>query len=296
MENESKNPCFGTDLAAERRRADVTYRGVEMREEEIGALRWERIRITDPAGAEAIGRPMGRYHTLQLPRMDEAESDVLDHATEELTDELLALCDGALSHFPARLLVVGLGNAALTADAIGSKSAHKVHPTMQLRTIDEGLFRALDCAEIAVMIPGVTAQSGMDAAQTVAAVCRQTHPELVIAIDSLAARATARLGTTVQLSDTGIAPGSGVCNHRHPLRAETLGAPVIAIGVPTVTDARVFFHEEAKRRGLDAEERGGEPLFVSPRGIEEIVEVGSELIAAAINRAFGALTHGGIRR
>ena len=284
--------CFDdrqtTDLACERRKADLSLPGVAYAEETRGGLRWERLRILSAEGEKSIGRPKGTYLTLTVPRMDGLDEGEKREIAQALADKLTDLSQNALGKLPESLLVVGLGNEALTPDAVGPLTARAVHATMHVKETDEAAFRAWDCAAIAVLTPGVTAQSGMDAAETVAAVCRKIKPDLVIAVDALAARATERLGCTVQLSDTGISPGSGVGNHRIALNEKTVGAPVLAVGVPTVTDSRVFFAEEAERRGLSGEvdwTKAG--MFVSPKEIGEIADGAADLIGSAINTAFG---------
>ncbi|MBQ7314526.1 MAG: GPR endopeptidase [Clostridia bacterium] len=277
-----------SDLACERQTAHGDIPGVDRQVQTHGELSWERIRIVSEEGAAHIGRPQGHYDTLTTPPMDTLGEEVKELATEAVRQALQTHVERALGHPAASLLAVGLGNASMTADAIGPLTAKKIHATRHIRAHDEAMFRALACAEIAVMRPGVSAQSGLDAADTVAEVCRFLKPDVLLVFDALAARSTDRLGCTVQLSDTGIAPGSGVGNHRRPLDESTLHVPVIAIGVPTVTDSRIFFSEEAARRGLSANGADdGVGMFVSPRGIDDIVETASDILSEAVNRAFG---------
>ena len=193
--------------------------------------------------------------------------------------ELCRLVDG-LDVYPERLLVVGLGNIELTPDSVGPKSADGINATLHIRETDAACFSALECSAIAVLCPGVSAKSGMDAAKTVSAVCRAIHPNAVIAIDAISARSPSRLGRTIQLSDTGIFPGSGIGNPRGAITKETVGAPVIAIGVPTIIDSRCFIS------GID-QANMGEGMFVSPKEINEIVTVASKIIGGGINQAFG---------
>ncbi len=277
-----------SDLACERRQAEGDIPGVEQLMQQTGELSWERIRIKNEEGAARIGRPMGQYDTLTLPSMDTLETDIKEQATDAVSQALRSHAQRLLGRPITSVLVVGLGNASMTADAIGPLTAKKIHATRHLRSYDETMFRSLCCAEVAVIRPGVSAESGMEAADTVVSVCQSLQPDILIVFDALAARSTDRLGCTVQLSDTGIAPGSGVGNHRRPLDQATLGCPVIAIGVPTVTDSRIFFFEEAARRRITApQQEDGEGMFVSPRGIDDIVETASDILAEAVNRAFG---------
>lgn len=269
---------FDSDLACERRRADTSISGVDYRKEITSGGVWERINITSEAGARSIGRPMGQYDTLTLERMDLMDGGGLADATEEVAVELCRLVDG-LGVSPERLLVVGLGNIELTPDSVGPKSADGINATLHIREADIACFSALECSAIAVLCPGVSAKSGMDAAKTVSAVCRTIRPDAVIAIDALSARSPSRLGRTIQLSDTGIFPGSGIGNPRGAITKETVGAPVIAIGVPTVIDARRLSGDECDLRG--------EAMFVSPKEINGIVNAAARIISGGINQAFG---------
>lgn len=284
---------FYTDLACERRRADERVPGVEFTREEVGALVWERIRITSGEGERSIGRPMGRYYTLHLPK-NAADEEIRESATEELSGAILGLLEG-LPSFPTRVLVVGLGNGALTPDAVGVRVAERVHATMHLAAHDRKAFRALDCAEIAVLRPGVASQSGMDAGEITEAVAAKIHPDAVIAVDALAAREKVRLGRSLQLSDTGIFPGSGIGNRRRPLSFETLGVPVVSVGVPTVIDARILIADTARTLGSGEDSTARflssekEKYFVTPKDIDDIVNNSVQIIANSINAAIGVV-------
>ena len=270
-----------TDLACERRRADTDIDGVDYKREIGIGGNWERMKITTRAGAESIGRPMGIYDTLQLGRMDLLDAEGLDDAADELARELCYIAD-ASDIFPERLLVVGLGNDALTPDAIGCESARRVRATLHIKDCDPSFFKTLDCSEIVVCTPGIASRSGVDAAITVKGLCEMIAPDAVIAIDALASRSPKRLGSTVQISNTGISPGSGLGNPRHSLDIDTLGFPVISIGVPTVIDTRLLCQS-----GNDIISPGAPAMFVAPREISEIVQSASQIIGDGINRAFG---------
>lgn len=271
-----------TDLACERRRADIRVAGVEYRKEENICGIWERIHISSDEGAISIGRPMGFYDTLTLPRMDLMDFEEIMGAKEELAGELCEMverCDVT----PASVLIVGLGNGELTPDAVGPRTADKVHPTMHIYKLDEGLFDTLGCSKISVLKPGVTAKSGLDSSLIVKGVCDLVKPDLVIAIDSLRARDRGRLGSTIQISSTGIVAGSGLRGARSEISEAILGSPIISIGVPTVIDSRALTCGEQKT----ASYHGGDGLMVSPKEIGEIVENAAEIIGGAINLAFG---------
>ena len=271
-----------TDLACERRRADLKVPGVEYRKEENICGIWEKIKISTDEGARSIGRPIGYYDTLTLPRMDLMDFEEIMGAKEELAGELcemLERCDITATN----VMVVGLGNGELTPDAIGPRTADKIHPTMHIYNLDEGLFDSLGCSKISVLKPGVTAKSGLDSSVIVKGVYNIVKPDLVIAIDSLRARDRGRLGSTVQISSTGIMAGSGLRGARSEISEKAIGAPVISIGVPTVIDSRALVEGEQKSSSYN----GGDGLMVSPKEIGEIVENAAEIIGGAINLVFG---------
>lgn len=269
---------FDSDLACERRRADTELAGVEYRKEVTDSGVWEFIRITDEEGERSIGRPRGRYDTLTLERMDLLDLQGTLDASEEIAKELCRLTD-ALGIIPERLLIVGLGNRELTPDSVGPKSVEAVNATLHIKKADPTYFSALECSAIALLCPGVSANSGMDAAEITAAVCEREGFDAVIVVDSLAARSSARLGRTIQLSDTGISPGTGIGNPRGSITKETVGAPVIAIGVPTVIDARLLSGDNC-----DASVAA---MFVSPKEINGIAKAAARIISGGINQAFG---------
>ena len=275
---------FSSDLACERRRADLDVEGIMMQRERRGDFLWERISVTSDEGAASIGRPKGRYDTLTLPRMESLDDEEIYDAAEEIARELCLLCD-TNEIYPGRILVVGLGNGNLTPDSIGPKTAELVNATMHVKNCDERLFNRLECSEIAVLTPGVSAFSGMDAAEVVTALCQKIRPDVIFAVDSLAAKDAGRLGKTIQISDTGIFPGSGIGNTRAALDEQSLGITVISLGVPTVINADVFLSDARQ----DAAKNDGDGLFVSPKDIDSIAQNSARIIATGINQAFGIL-------
>ena len=269
-----------TDLAVERHRAARDARGVEYTSRECETGIWETVRIINTEGERCIGRPMGRYHTFNTGRLDRLSEDEIDECCEEIARKLCEVVDG-LNCLPDRILIVGLGNAALTPDSIGPKSAHNVKPTLHIHDFDKGMFEALDCAEIAVLCPGVTSDTGVDSVEIVRGVSKRICPDVIIAIDAIATVDEARLGSTVQISDAGLHPGRGVGNSHLALTEETIGIPIVSIGVPTVIDSRAFRGEEDRGRAI------ADAMLVAPREIDEITTVGARIIGGAINQAFG---------
>ncbi len=265
-----------TDLAVERRRADTDIRGVEYTSSECEVGVWECIRIYSDEGARSIGRPRGSYSTLNIGRMDLISEEEVDEASEAVAKKLCEVTDH-LGIIPERILVVGLGNRNLTPDSVGPKTAEIVKPTLHIKEFDEEMFYSLGCSEIAVIAPGVSALSGLDSAEVVKGVSRRIIPDMIIAVDAIATSSVERLGTTVQISDTGIFPGSGVGNSRGAINESTMSTPTIAVGVPTVIDFRVF----------EKGEKSDTAMLVAPKEIDEITNIAARIIGGAINQAFG---------
>ena len=280
-----------TDLALEAReiwqsgakQADQ-LRGVTSEQTERERYLVTTVRITDEEGARALGKPVGTYITLELPGLKRREEDAFPRAVRALAAELR----GLLPEGDGGVLVVGLGNRSITPDNIGPTAVEHTLVTRHLVTqIPEhfGHFRP-----VAALAAGVLAGTGMESSELVHAVVEKTHPSCVIAIDALASRSLSRVCSTVQLADSGISPGSGVGNYRAALDRETLGVPVIALGVPTVVDVAtlcVDVLEEVGRADLEPETlRGaGAGLMVTPRDIDQSVADLSKVIGYGVSLA-----------
>ena len=276
-----KNVFFDSDLALERRKADLDIPGIlfEKSECEIGV--WERITISSLEGERAIGRPRGNYDTLTVEKIDLLSDDEIENVANEISEELQQMVD-ILGVVPKKILVVGLGNPELTPDSIGPKSANLVNATMHLKSLGEKAFLEFECSEIAVFSPGVTSKSGIESTDAIICISERLNPDAIIAIDSLASRSAERLGSTIQISNTGVFPGSGIGNTRTPINESTLGVPVIAIGVPTVINARFLFSKSNDKIPLGLEE-----MFLSPKEIDIITNSFAKIISHGINQAFG---------
>lgn len=279
------------------------------------------VRIETPEGAQALGKSMGTYITLDVSNMVQNDgeshreiSQVLASHLRDLLTPLLLPRKHPKSSQPLHALVVGLGNKDVTPDALGPRVLSNV---LMTRHLQNGQFQEPDfstnSASVCGIVPGVMAQTGMETAEIMKALTKQICPDVIIAIDALAARSVTRLGTTIQLTDTGIHPGSGVGNHRHSLTQDSLGVPVIAIGVPTVVSAAAIVtdtmdalidvlcqetdtkHFADALRSMDPDEkytlmrellepRFG-PMFVTPKDIDETVKRISFTISEGINIA-----------
>jgi spore protease len=196
------------------------------------------------------------------------------------------------------ILIVGLGNRAVTADALGPKVIDHLAVTRHILSVYGKEAYSGEVPSISAMEPGVMAKTGIETSEMVSGVVGKTKPDFLIVIDALAARSTKRLYTTIQISNTGISPGSGVGNHRNAINQETVGVPVLAIGIPTVVDAativgdacEAWWHESLKEPGPFPEEvkkyfRELKNMYVTTKEIDEIIECVSFTVSEAINGA-----------
>lgn len=268
-----------TDLALELNEARKSVDGIVRSGFLLDDARLSRIEIQTNEAAALLGRDKGRYVTLELPKLTDNDSR-LERYASVIAEELRSMLPSGGS-----VLVVGLGNRQITPDTVGPRTADKVLATRHIR---EELARSVgleDLRPTLVLSPGVTGQTGAEAGELVGAICRELKPVAVIAVDALAARSLARLGCTVQLCDTGIAPGSGVGNDRKALNQTTLGVPVIGLGVPTVVDARTLAVELTGCYDQELLEPDGTQMVITPREIDLLVSRAARLLALAINGA-----------
>ncbi len=311
-----KDYSIRTDLAIEvtemitKETDNTNIDGVDLYVDNIENIEVSWVKIKNEKGQETMGKPIGNYVTIESESMK--ENDVLMH--EKITDifsqNLIKLCK---LNRNSVILVVGLGNWNVTPDALGPKVISKILVT---RHIKDTLPKEIDngVRPVSAISPGVMGITGIETAEIVKGVVDRLNPDIVIAIDALATRKTSRINATIQMSDTGIAPGGGMGNKRKVLNKETLGVPVIAIGVPTVVDAGTLVNDtidlmidslvnEIKGgkefyqmiKDLDKEEKYNlinsvlNPytgnLFVTPKEVDATIERLAKIIANAINIA-----------
>lgn len=284
--------------------------GVAVDQEELENITVTRVEILDERGAEAMGKSKGKYITLECVALRRADPDLKDEVSKILAKELRKLIS---LDKPLKVLVVGLGNIDVTPDALGPKVVSKLFVTRHLfkfynKDSDEAL------AELSAIAPGVMGTTGIETGEIIQGIVNNVKPDLVVAVDALASRKMERVNTTIQLSTSGIHPGSGVGNKRQALDEKNLGVPVIAIGVPTVVDAATLtndtiqlvikaFSKQAKVGSqfynmlleLKDEEKYHmikevlEPysanVMVTPKEVDDIILNLSQIIANAINIA-----------
>ena len=248
-----------TDLALEAREGisetDSELRGVHvdeyyLEEEDIQVT---KVLIETKNASKAMGKPMGTYVTIEAPNMLEPDEDYHREISECFRKELVGMLPEGNKE--KSVLVVGLGNREVTADALGPQVVDHLMITRHVvKTYGKAAYNRKHMNLVSSIEPGVMAKTGMETAEIVKGVVWETKPDVLIVIDALAARSTKRLNRTIQITNTGIQPGSGVGNHRNALTQESLGVPVIAVGVPTVVDAATIVGDALEKiMGRDAD-------------------------------------------
>jgi len=287
-----------TDLAKESRELNPDIQGVSEQTEEQEGVSVSRIKIETAEAAQKLGKPEGLYVTLDAPELVSRPLDLFERVGRMLGAEIDRLLGGVRED--ATVLVVGLGNRSITSDSLGPRVAEQIYVT---RHVTEYMPDALPkpIRAVCAVAPGVLGVTGVETMEIVRGVVEHAKPDAIIAIDALASRRAARINTTIQLTDTGISPGSGIGNNRKGLNSEAFGVPVIAVGVPLVVHAATISQDVislmAQKSGLHSDEDKLKALaeevinenlgqmVVTPKDIDAIVEDMSAIIATAINMA-----------
>lgn len=310
-----------TDLALEQKERfeadNVEIPGVVLEEnyDEEREIRVTTVRITTENGARTMGKPAGNYITLEAPKLAVPDEDYHREVSEEMECFLRQLLPAEKKD--CSVLVAGLGNRQVTPDALGPYVADNLNITRHIVKEYGKYAMGKDRVDpLSAIVPGVMGQTGMETVEIIRGVVKETKPDVVIAVDALAARNSKRLNRTIQLSDTGINPGSGVGNHRNAITKETVGVPVIAIGVPTVVDAATIVSDAMESlirametsdtlkgvgvvlQGYNAAEKYElvkeliaphlNGMFVTPKDVDETVKRISYTISEALNHLFGS--------
>ena len=313
-----------TDLALEATesfaQSNTELRGVEVKEQydEERDIRTTVVKITTENGAKAMGKPVGTYLTIETPNLampDEKSQTVIAEKVCSFIKELIRKFE--VKDKDLSILVVGLGNREVTPDSLGPCVADHLSVTRHIvKEYGKYAIGVDDAPMISAVVPGVMGQTGMESAEIVRGIVSETNPDVIIAVDALAARNSKRLNRTIQIADTGIHPGSGVGNHRNGMTMETLGVPVIGIGVPTVVDAATIVNDTMENfiRALESSDslkgvgevlrsyNAGEKyefvkelisphlngMFVTPKDVDEMVHHISHTLSEAINMLFSA--------
>lgn len=278
--------AFRTDLAVEaieNHKTAAALPHVRQSDRMLEGFDVHEVRILSKDAAREIGKPQGRYLTLELDALIRREEDAFPRACKALSTLLREL----LPHpNDGPVLIAGLGNRMITPDAIGPQTADHVIATRHLVAQSPAIFA--DWRPVSALAPGVLGQTGVETGEVICGVLDRVRPAAVIAVDALAAGRLSRLLRTVQLADTGITPGAGVGNARAALNEETLGVPVIAVGVPTVVDGATLAHEISSQLGqpdCEALDDLSQPVMITTRDIDREVADISRMIGYAVNMA-----------
>ena len=278
--------AFRTDLAVEaieNHKTAAALPHVRQSDRMLEGFAVHEVRILSEDAAREIGKPQGRYLTLELDALIRREEDAFPRACKALSTLLREL----LPHpNDGPVLIAGLGNRMITPDAIGPQTADHVIATRHLVAQSPEVFA--DWRPVSALAPGVLGQTGVETGEVICGVLDRVRPAAVIAVDALAAGRLSRLLRTVQLADTGITPGAGVGNARAALNEETLGVPVIAVGVPTVVDGATLAHEISSQLGqpaCEALDDLSQPVMITTRDIDREVADISRMIGYAVNMA-----------
>ncbi len=307
---------FRTDLASERRdiyqkanNVEGQINGVESEQEEIDEnLRVERVKITNEEGEKAIGKPVGTYVTVDIKGLKIAQEEELEKAATVVSRELGKIIDNHIDK-QGEILVVGLGNIYVTPDSLGPKVINDIEVTRHIinylpQYVEKGTRM------VSAISPGVLGTTGIETVEILKGIVDNINPKLLIVIDALASRSIERISSTVQISDTGIVPGAGVGNTRSEISKNSLGIPVVAIGIPTVVETAVLVNDsldlfieklqdEAKSNDylnrLKEEDNYEEikealipkeyNLIVTPKEIDELIENMTKIVATGINQS-----------
>ncbi len=294
-----------TDLALEVREsiseADSELRGVRVEEyyHEEDDIRVTKVMIDTKNAAKAMGKPVGIYVTMEAPAMVEPDDDYHREISMRLAEELQELLPNAEKE--QSVLIVGLGNRDVTADALGPQVVDNLFITRHIvKEYGKAAYNCDRMNQVSALEPGVMAKTGMETAEIVKGVVGETAPDGLIVIDALAARSTKRLNRTIQITNTGIQPGSGVGNHRNALTMESLGVPVIAIGIPTVVDAATIVGDALDRLLEDEDPASARyrekqklnfaelnNMYMTGKDIDAVIKRVSYTVSEGINIAVG---------
>ncbi len=292
-----------------KRKREQEIEGIETEEEQVNEkIRVSRVKILDAKGEDAIGKPVGSYITVDLKGLKTATEEEIEKASNVVTKELRALIEKHIGSQDS-ILVVGLGNEQVTPDALGPKVATQIDVTRHILNYMPEVLES-GTREVSAVSPGVLGTTGIETQEILKGIVDHVKPKLVIVIDALASKSIERISSTVQIADTGIVPGAGVGNTRKELSEQSLGVPVVAVGIPTVVDLATItddcldlfitkLQEEAKSNEYlnslkeqdnyeeikEALVPNGYNMIVTPKEIDDLIENMSSVVARGINFA-----------
>ncbi len=285
-----------TDLALEVHELHGTDSGIEIKEETKEGILVTTATVKSGEGEKRSGKKAGNYITLDTGKIWQSDSSAFSNTAKALSEEIKKM----IPEGKGCVLVIGLGNENITPDSLGPRAVDKLLVTRHIETLDIDFFQRAGLGSLASLSTGVLSQTGIETAEIIKSVCDAIKPKCVILIDALASRRMARLATTIQLSNNGISPGSGVSNHRTAIDKDFLGVEVISIGVPTVVDGVTLACDLLEERIKDQQalediikkilSEEGQNSFVTPKENDVMIESNSKLIANAINCAIHKLS------
>ncbi len=291
------NSYARSDLACENfSDSGADLQGAEWRTDDRSGFNIDRLQIRTKEAARELGVPCGCYVGIECGHLHSLSPSRADRLSHVLAGELRGMArrltdkemDSDFSVF-----VAGLGNAELTADAIGPKTVSLLTATRHLREHEVKLYQRLGCCSLSLFSPGVLGQTGIETLELLRGAVRFVNPDVVVVVDALAARSCERLAATIQISDVGISPGSGVGNHRAAITLDTIGVPVISIGVPTVVNSSTLVYDALHEAGINEIDEplrrvleNGRSFFVSPKESDVITEAVSRILSSALSIAF----------
>ena len=262
-----------TDLAIElEKELNADIKGIEKYERNNGEVNVTEIKILSDEAAEKLGKPKGKYVTIEFPSVEKI------NCNDEIREELISALKSLLSENFENILVIGLGNDEITADSIGPKASKKLLATRHIAGEFAEKIGLKGLHSTSVLVPNVLGKTGIEVSEITEGIIRKTNPQAVIVIDALASASINRLFKTIQLSDTGISPGSGVKNSRKELSSKTLGVPVIAVGVPTVVDALTLAFEITENIP-----KNDTDMIVTPKDADLLSDRISEILSEGLN-------------
>lgn len=279
---------FRTDLAVERHElsGEKEIQGVRIEKFSEQGVTVTKIEVCNEQGAERLKKPIGKYITLEIPFL-KSSADILSPATELFARQVKELLPPK-----GAVLVAGLGNDKITPDALGSECIGKLLATRHISPEIAEAIGFSSLRSVAGIVPGVLGNTGIEAAEILEGIVQKIKPSAVIVIDALASRSLDRLGTTVQMCDTGITPGAGVGNKRCRIDEKSLGVPVIAIGVPTVVDGMTMTLDILEKAGIDLTDeinnkqlKSEQTVMVTPKEIDNVIIRAAGFLALGINKA-----------
>lgn len=290
---ENNNSYIYTDLALEsyKQLSRTDMHGVSCCEYDAAGSTVTELRITSDEGAKLLSRKIGTYITISVGRLWEEPHESLTQAAkligQNINDMIHSVCKD-----PERILICGLGNRLITPDALGPVTADKITVTRHIKEDNPALFSETCAYDISAVSTGVVGQTGIETAEFIKGVVNTVKPSLIIALDALAARDVERLATTVQLSDAGISPGSGIGQKRKEISIDTMGVPVISIGVPTVVSSATLVYDALHEAGKEPDAaltkvlNTGKSFFVSINESDIMISAMSDVISEALNGIF----------